>query len=339
MAAGLREMRLRRLVICALAAGWLGLVPAGAEAGFYDVRSCDTAPNHAWELSGTNGFMARAACPPLGDPNAGISTRINAEVDVDTEERATFRAPAGTTISDFYWDGRVNRDNCSWKIAIQARPSDKKLVGELESGGPTGACFVGIDPPGWHPTPAGTTAITQVAKCRFSPRCPPGAAVHSFKTVVRIQDATPPALAITGGGLASGHWVRGDAAVVFDRWDSTGIGSSRLQAGAAQVAGWAHPGCDFSRVAPCESGNAAGAMLAPATPLGEGAQTLSVVVTDTAGNEGAAPFVAYVDNTPPARRAPDVAGGAGWRSKPGVELTWSNADELTPTARPGSWRR
>jgi hypothetical protein len=100
--------------------------------------------------------------------------------------------------------------------------------------------------------------------------------------------------------------------------------------GQAFFAGWAAEAddrqCDFGRVAPCVNGP--GDLSVDTARLSDGPHPLAVVAEDSARNRGFSQVItARVDNTPPPRVDVAADGGEGWRSTPGLALTWTNPDE------------
>lgn len=293
----------------------------GAWAGSYEVKACDAAvgANNSWTLSATPGQSAQTLCPSNGDQQRGIATRIIATVPAGTYERATFYAPAGTTISGFRWAGRWARDSCSWATEIRARPNETTVVGNRENS--QCALFsAGMPNPTYVPTPAGTTSLMQNVQCGAG-SCPSGATMHTYYAAVVVQDPALPSLGINAGGLASPNWLRGVQHAAFSASDNIGISRVEPYVDGRGIGGLAWP-CDFTRTVPCA--NRGGATPVPTVSLADGAHTLRLTAIDAAGNRRSVDRAFKTDNTAPGRVVPHVVGGDGWRRANGFAVRWSN---------------
>jgi len=144
--------------------------------------------------------------------------------------------------------------------------------------------------------------------------------VRTFSASATVVDVLAPAVRITGGGLASGHWVRGPQQVTFDAQDNVGVRLERASVGGIGVA---QPRvCDESQTVPCPNGQ--GSLQVNADEAAEGPQPVTVEVVDSAGNVGAASATALIDHTPPGRVDVAVEGGEAWCSGNGFALGWVN---------------
>ncbi len=310
----------------------LGLVAAPAsEARSYTVVSCDAAPGfsaEAWRAAGSAG-SAYATCPTQGGVNAGISNRITGvTVPALADSSHTFTAPAGSTISSIRWGGRLAREDCRWGVMMLAQPGNRYVFGLR----PNATCqSTALDIRGTtipFTIPAGTRAVQQIAVCGAA-SCGPGAAFHTQAVAVTVEDPTRPALTV-GGALVSGRWVRGDQEIRIAASDNSGISSVVAVLGTHSVPS-AFP-CDFTRPAPCVSRSVAPRLSTLA--VASGPARAAVRAIDAAGNITDGSYPVWVDNEPPTRVRPVVAGGEGWQRRNTFSLAWENPPQaFAPIAR------
>ena len=109
--------------------------------------------------------------------------------------------------------------------ALQAMPAPRAVPGVREPRPTTHA--VGNDA-------RGANRIVHRVDCRVdSAAAPPRDVnwVRIYKASVTVSDRTPPAVAITGGALASGRWVSGQQVVQYTAVDNVGVRSGSLSCG------------------------------------------------------------------------------------------------------------
>ena len=302
-----------------------------AEGRPYTVVSCDAAPGfsaQAWRPGASVG-SAYSTCPTHGGMNAGISNRITGvTVPGLSYSSHTFTAPAGATVSSIRWSGRLARGSCAWGAMMLAQPGGRYLFGLR----PNATCLSNaLDVRGStlpFAMPAGTRAVQQIAVCG-APSCGPGAAFHTQSVAVTVEDPTRPAIAVSGA-LVSGRWVRGAQEIRVAASDNSGISSVTAALGTHSVP--SSFACDFSRPAPCVSHSVAPRLSTLA--VASGPARVAVRVTDAAGNIMDGSYAVKVDNEPPSRVRPLVAGGEGWRRRNAFALAWENPPQaFAPIAR------
>jgi hypothetical protein len=158
--------------------------------------------------------------------------------------------------------------------------------------------------------------------------------------IVTIDDPVDPLISEAGGALAEGgRWHRGTEAVTFGGSDVTGIRQVGVYKGTTPVAvrtapaaqaggcGQLNVGLAYTFTKPCEGArgvNGAQAVEVSTAALGDGTQTLRLVVRDTAGNEAERQLVVKVDNSAPVARELETDGA------------WSPADDATWTWTPSA---
>ncbi len=307
------------------------MVAPASEARPYTVVSCDAAPGfsaEAWRAAGSAG-SAYSTCPTLGGENAGISNRITGvTVPALADSSHTFTAPTGSTISSIRWGGRLARGDCRWGVMMLAQPGNGYVFGLR----PNATCLsTALDIRSTtipFTMPAGTRAVQQIAVCGAG-SCGPGAAFHTQSVAVTVEDPTRPVIAVSGA-LVSGRWVRGDQEIRIAASDNSGI-SSVVAALGTQAVPNSFP-CDFTRPAPCLS-RALAPRLSTLT-VASGSARVAVRATDAAGNITDGSYPVWVDNEPPTRVRPLLAGGEGWRRRNSFSLAWENpAQPFAPITR------
>lgn len=305
----------------------LGAVTPRAQAGTYSVLACDAASlteniNQSWGFDASPGHWPAQSCPSGGDNFRGITTRIVGQtVGAGVYERAGFYVPtAGMTIAGVWWNGRWTRNQCYWTTAIKAVPSGATLVGG--DARPGGECITGQEASAvsFLRAPPGTSGLQQWTQCGAA-RCAAGATFHTYYASVLVTDPHLPAVAVSGGGLASGRWVRRDQSVGFSTSDNIGIASAAVTVG-GRPGGSAGFYCSPYRVAP--GGDASGSLGFRTDQLSDGVHTMRLSATDCANNVAFQDVRVKVDNTPPARVRPVVGGGEGWRARNGFSVRWRN---------------
>jgi len=323
------------LTVLIVALGLQAALPA-ARAGTYRVVACDAhsgilgiSANNSWGLDASPGHGGYTSCPSRGNSYAGISTRIDSEVGAGTYERATFVAPPGTHITEFLWDGRGARNNCTWAAELRARPSDTTLIGYKPGQNCNGLAF-DFDATLNLAVPAGTTQIFQNVQCGAR-SCPATATFHTFGATVTINDFTGPWANITGGGLAETGWVRGSQALHFNTGDNTGIKGAGLSVNGEPGQGTGFH-CDYTRAVPCS--NQSASLGYETGRLPDGPHTARLTYTDAGDNTGAQERTFLVDNHPPEPVEAEVVGGEGWRRSNGFTIRWPHVpQQFAPVAR------
>ena len=250
--------------------------------------------------------------------------------------RLWFYAPPGTTITGLTWAGAFSQ-SCGARWANQLRAQgrvDEVLIGTH----PEAAAWVCPAPREyalqWRPAPAGTTRLLQNTQCAQA-SCPSGAAFRTRSAAVVINDPTPPALAITGGGLSGARgWVRGRQDLTASASDVTGIKLVRVQ-----IAGYEGPidrlkSCNYTTTIPCAAGNGATTVGAHTTLLDGGPHAVTVTVFDAAGNPTSRATTVKVDNTAPPAPDPSLDGGSGWRASNAFTVRWTTPEGPSPNRAP-----
>ena len=309
----------------ALAGVFLGVALAMAaapvsEARPYTVVSCDAAvpgySSEAWRPAGMPG-SAYSTCPANGGLNAGISNRITGlTVPILASSSHTFTAPAGTTISSIRWGGRLARGDCSWGVMMLAQPLSRYIFGLRPNAGCTNTALDTSSATIPFLLPAGTTSIQQIATCG-APSCGPGAAFHTRSAAVTVEDPTRPVITVSGP-LVSGRWVRGDQEIRIAASDNSGVLSMTATLGSQSKA--ALFPCNYSLPRPCVSRSLITTLAT--LPTSGGVAQVAVRAVDAAGNVTESRLPAKVDNEPPPRVRPVLAGGEGWRRRNAFTATW-----------------
>ena len=315
-----------------------GVKPAGA--GTYEVVACDGGPDNSWADYADPGMAAYQLCPNNpSDLISGIIARASVAsggVGYLRGAYQIFSAPPGASLVHMTFTVSPWRWEQHWTVGIVAFDADFNR-GSLPWGCYAGQAGCGIVPGAFYrvPNPVPLFGHTQVrieARCGNPSGCTLASTGHwpytrasmSIANVrVLVQDYTQPGLAVTGGGLTSGRWLRGVQGVTFDAADNVGIRETRLRVDGHEVGARGKP-CDYTLRGPCPQGGDAYA-IDTATIKPDGPHNVTAEAVDTASNVAQANLTVLVDNSPPAQpEAVAVDGGQGWHSRNDFRLTWRN---------------
>ena len=307
-------------------------VPAGAQAGTYDVVSCN-APG----ANGRNNSLTYTATSYDPQYNSVVGGWYEADTSCDggliarsrtvdgtqarwlTSAQWSFDAPAGTEITAV----------SSWRFgeALDDKPDDPNtLLDEGDHWRPDLVDHTGqpIGGPGGgetctHPgnvpscrigAPGGVRTDHRLVTSRLSWRVVCGgditgacgtsyggyplATMVVYGTKITLQDNSAPAASLSGPLLAPG-WRRPGDAVSYSASDNSGIRGATLAAGTAQATDART--CDFTYAVPCA--NASARPLQFSAPLPDGRYPIRLTVTDAAGNPRVVEAPVAVDGTVP----------------------------------------
>jgi hypothetical protein len=322
---------MRIVVPLALAAALV--VPAGAQAGTYDVVSCNapgangrnnslvyTTDSFDPQYDGVVGgwYEGDSSC---ADGLVARSRTVDGTVAKWlTGGHWTFNAPAGTEIVAFSsWRFGEARDQGGddpntpltdeadhWRAEVvdhTGQPIGGPGGGET-CAHPLGVDFCRIGAPGG--VRADHRLVTNHLRWQVSclgeitGGCPtsyggyPLATMVVYGTRIALQDNSAPTAALSGPLLAPG-WRRPGDAISYSASDNLGIRSATLAAGTAAAAD--ARSCDFTYAVPCS--NASGRPLHFSAPLPDGQYPIRLTVTDAAGNPRVVEAPVAVDGTAP----------------------------------------
>ncbi|MGN6587315.1 MAG: hypothetical protein ACTHKT_07575 [Solirubrobacterales bacterium] len=166
---------------------------------------------------------------------------------------------------------------------------------------------------------------------------------------ITVEDPSPPASWFVGGELLWGGWRRGVQSVSVAGYDpgaglrfaetnldGVRVGFTEFACAKASIGGeWR-----ATQMQPCPTGASAAHPVNTAV-FSDGPHSLVTCATDFAANASCAePQTVLIDNNPPAHpRAPQLAGGEGWRRIDDFDLGWENPDQGVASPIVGaSWR-
>ena len=259
-----RSRRMKRLLVLTTAVLVWGLAPP-ALADTYDVVACGTGTgNGSWVPHVSNGYVtAYATCP-----GEGIVTRMSGGSEKAPNLASAFQeftAPPGTRIVRLTANMLFNSQN-GWNLGFIDNSVRWVWCG--------GSCMSFGDY--WYTSiPLNTTWIRAQVTCFNGNGCPRSNqdGILAMKDIsVKIDDPTPPSVAITGGSVTRSGWLSGDQDVQVSATDATGVqrvGDARRRTDARTVNG----GCDWTRPRPC--GNIAETSVLPAEFFGADGQVHS----------------------------------------------------------------
>jgi hypothetical protein len=308
------------------------LAPAGAQAGTYDVVSCNAPgadgrnnsltyaaesfdPQYAGQVGGW--YEGDGSC---ADGLVARSRTVDGTVAKWLTGAAwTFDAPAGTEIVGFtHWRFGEARDQAPddpntpgdegdhWRAAVVDH-TNQPIGGALGE-----TCGHGLNIPSCtFGAPGGQEATHRVATPRLRwvvdclgeivGGCPtsyggyPLASMVVYGTKVTLQDVSAPTVSL-GGPLTTPGWHRPGDGLSYSASDNSGIRSAVVSAGANS--GYDPRPCDFTYKVPCQ--NAGNRPLQFAAPLPDGQYPVRLTVTDAAGNPASAEAAVAIDGTAPA---------------------------------------
>jgi hypothetical protein len=143
-----------------------------------------------------------------------------------------------------------------------------------------------------------------------------------YSAKVTLSETATPSVSNLAGALWGGGVVAGSEPVTFSTSDPSGIAQVALDGPDGQIA-LQPQSCDYSQTQPCPQ-LSSGSLEPNTTEMHDGAQTLTLLVTDAAGNTTPvqSPTVVVDNNGPPAPQsltATAVGGGSDT-----IDLSWSD---------------
>lgn len=334
-------MRPRMWVAVAALLVLVAMSPPSARAGTYPVVAClaDVGKfrTHAFTDFATRGMRITRACGNrVRHPRRGLfAGNIVRKGTVASASRATLTlyAPVGMVFEKLEWTGDIRRTDCRYDIRIRARgpgvdtaltqaQAGKKCPRRSKTQRSAKRGDIGRDIKG-----ANRIVVSVLCKAGRGKRCSARRANYAKLGVVSAQvaDATNPTVAITGGDLVSGRWVRGNQTVTYTANDQSGIAQASVLVSGGVLAGKNNP-CDHSRPTPCPRGPDSREVAT--SRVRDGTHDGRVLATDAAGNQGASsPAIVRIDNTAPLSVPLSASGGQDWRSSNAFGVTWSNPPE------------
>jgi len=326
----------------------LGL-PSAATAGTYVVKSCGEQGDNratAFNLERlTVRMFVRRGCNAVGRGKRGLLTRNSyargGRVSRGSEARMVMNAPPGATFVGLKWAGEVYRPDCRYEAQVYARgPAGFSTVARnfrpYERCAETKSVRIsgrkGAQNYPFRTDASGrqieATKIVQRIECvakRSKPFCSnrrPNYVV-TYRAYVTVKDETPPRGQILADTpLARGEWVNGRQPLNYEASDNVGVRT--VQMGGLNTDD--RP-CDYRLVVPCPSGR--GQVEVDTSQLLEGAQPLSLTLTDSASNVTAVPGgqPVRIDRTAPGAVGLTLDGGDGWRGVNSFTARWANPPE------------
>jgi hypothetical protein len=313
---------------------------AAAASGSYTVTTCSptTSPG-AWQQINTfpGGMTSGNQCGgpiigPLdgGDPGALYGEDlIGSTVHSPSGAQAgwSFTAPAGTTITAVsYYRSLLQQGDLDWVAGLFAANSTKLDV-----------CHSNPNP---CSSPNNQAAVTltglSTSGLFFGIECDPvspdtdclaGGTDHyaqadMYSAKVTLSETATPTVSNLGAALWGGSVVWGSEPVTFSTQDPSGISQVALDGPDGQIA-LQPQSCDYSQTQPCPQ-LSSGSLELNTTQLHDGPQTLTLLVTNAAGNTTTvqSPTVVVDNNGPPAPTsltATAVGGGSD-----AIDLSWSD---------------
>ena len=150
-----------------------------------------------------------------------------------------------------------------------------------------------------------------IACANTSTTCAPGATLHEawtaiYRSIVTIDDPTPPTASGASGSLFSGGYLRGNAtATLGSAADGSGIKAVQVRVDGGRVVGEAALACDYTRSRPCSDVATPTTVPVVTSNIGDGTHVVQVGAVDAGDNFTAASTQTItVDNEPPAPPAP-----------------------------------
>ena len=313
---------------------------AAAASGTYTVTACSptTSPG-AWQQTNTfpGGMTSGNQCggPSIGPLNGGDPGALYGEDLIGSTVHSpsgaqagwSFTAPGGTTITAVsYYRSVQTENNGDWVAGLFAAngtalnvchsdpspcssPNNQAAV--TLTGLSTSGLFFGIE---CEPVAPDTDCLAGGTEH--------DAQADAYSAKVTLSETATPTVSNLGGALWGGGVVSGSEPLTFSTQDPSGISQVALDGPDGQIA-LQPQSCDYSQTQPCPQ-LSSGSLELNTTELHDGAQTLTLLVTDAAGNTTTvqSPTVVVDNNGPPAPTsltATAVGGGSE-----AIELSWSD---------------
>jgi hypothetical protein len=332
-----------RAALAAVVAGaaLTAAVPAAAEAsGTYQVTACSpTSSSGAWTQVNTNtaGMTAGNQCggPADGNNQTGTSGTLYGEdteggtfVTSGSKAGWDFTAPAGTVVTGVTYYRNLATEPSDWEAGLFAANGAPIDICESdpdtcsEDANDLATVLTGLD----------TTGLFFGVYCNStSPfTCQGGDGIHLalaelYSVSVTLSESSSPSVSGLGGSLWEGGPLWGTGTVNFDASDVSGIDQVALAGSSGQVA-FQQEGCNFASTSPCPD-LPGGSLSVNTLFLHDGLQTLSLLVTNAAGNATTvvSPTVVIDNDGPPAPTSFAASAISGSTSE--VQLTWSNPSD------------
>jgi hypothetical protein len=329
------------LAASAAALALLAALPAAADAaGSYTVNACSPSTSAgAWQQidTSTASMTSGNDCggPMIGPVGSGDTGSLYGEDLVgSTTEAASgseagweFTAPNGTDITavSYYRSLDTVTGAGDWQAGLFAANGTALDICETN---PTPCSRPNNEVP-VSLTGLDTTGLFFGIYCN-SPgpdECVPGGIEHSvqaqmYSIAVTLSETALPSVSNLAGPLWTGGVVWGTQTVTFAASDPSGIARIALDGAGGQVA-LQPQSCNYAQTQPCPDLPAGSASLNTAM-LADGTQTLSLLVTNAAGNTQTvlSPIIVVDNNGPPAPEQLAASPIAG--STTAVQLTWSD---------------
>jgi hypothetical protein len=313
---------------------------AAAASGTYTVTACSpTASPGAWQQINTfpGGMTSGNQCggPSIGPLNGGDPGALYGEDLIGSTAHSpsgaqagwSFTAPAGTTITAVsYYRSLQTENNGDWVAGLFAAngtalnvchsnpnpcssPNNQAAV--TLTGLSTSGLFFGIE---CEPVSPDTNCLAGGTEH--------DAQADAYSAKVTLSETATPTVSNPGGALWSGGVVWGSQPVTFSTSDPSGISQVALDGPDGQIA-LQPQSCDYSQTQPCPQ-LSSGSLELNTTDLHDGAQTLTLLVTNAAGNTATvqSPTV-VVDNDGPTAPKSLTATAVGGGSD-AIDLSWSD---------------
>jgi hypothetical protein len=334
--------RIRSLPALILAALLLAAAApsAAAASGSYTVTACSptTSPG-AWQQINTfpSGMTSGNECggPAIGPLSGGDAGSLYGEDLIGSPVHSpsgaqagwSFSAPTGTTITAVsYYRSLQTENNGDWVVGLFA---DNGIALDVCHSNPN-PCSSPNNQAAVTRTGLSTSGLFFGIECEpVSPDsdCLAGGTEHDaqadmYSAKVTLSETATPSVSNLGGALWGGGVVSGSEPVTFSTSDPSGIAQVALDGPDGQIA-LQPQSCDYSQTQPCPQ-LSSGSLELDTTQLHDGAQTLTLLVTNAAGNTTTvqSPTVVVDNNGPPAPQsltATAVGGGSDT-----IDLSWSD---------------
>jgi hypothetical protein len=341
------------VVAAALLCSLIG--PSLAEAGEYKVSACGSGAGYRNNLLTASVSDARmsayTACPNDGNGHfVGLTAMAGIDrgsVPLFANATQTFLAPAGTTIKRAHVKASGRAWNGDWVSVLQASndrfgSNASNLSGCTARPGDANGCVSALGHLDQNYELSGATGIRSLVACGHTGGCVTVSTgswpftrayyfIHEFD--ITLEDSSVPSIVSTGGGLASGRWLRGTQGLSYRASDNSGISRTRFWVDDLGVIADDARGCDYSYAVPCSA--VSGDYSVDTTRLADGSHLVAADSFDaTSTNFANTVQTINVDNHAPAEPiAPSVVGGQGWHTVDGFTVRWSNPGSAAPVDR------
>jgi hypothetical protein len=319
----------------ALVAVCLSLAAAPAVyANTFTMSSCTAGQirHHPWNGSSTRAMWASDDCQRGDGLVTWADIAYGPNLPYASDAKCVLSVPATLKIRRIRGEIRLNQ-GAGWAAGLFDESNGSWLYGGPPCLGQCGnGVFTVFDLQGLN-----SSAVSFVMLC-YAGVCNPVMTSAIRNLEATIEDTTPPELGLTGGGLLTGNWVRGDASVAFRARDDAGVERTEVFVD-GQRRGADDETCDRIVIPVCDPDVERSIPLSTKLFSGDGPHTLTVRAIDVSGQTTDSSWTVRADNTAPIAPLGLSNASGEWTSTNRFALRWTNPSQVNGAPIAGAvWR-